>query len=341
MTSQVEISVVMSIYNGASLMRETVESILRQERVTFELIAIDDGSTDESGNILDEYAAQDARVRVIHQENQGLTRALIRGCAEAQASYIARQDVGDSSHPQRLRLQKEALDANPALAFVSCWTDFCGPEWEFLYRVKGTGRASFPADILSESEKHGVIDGPTSHPSVMFRTDSYEMAGGYRAEFRCGQDWDLWYRLAEVGKFQTIEQPLYKARLVSDSISSYNKSEQMAAGELSLEAMLLRRRGASEEDVLDRARRIPRNHKPQHASKAQAAWLYFIGECLRRNDDSRAAGYFLKSVRAYPFMIKSWIRILELSIHSRRLAGAALRGRASVATDPSSEEEFL
>ena len=308
----------MGVYNGASLVRETVESLLHQEGVTIELIAINDGSTDKSGNILEEYAARDLRVRVIHQENQGLTRALIRGCAQARASYIARQDVGDSSHPQRLRLQKEALDADPELAFVSCWTDFCGPEWEFLYCMKGTGRAFLPANIISESEKHGVIDGPSSHASVMFRTDSYKRAGGYRAEFRCGQDWDLWYRLAEVGKFQMIEQALHKARLVPNSISSYNKLEQTTAGELSREALLLRRRGASEEDVLDRARRIPRNHAPHHASKAQAAWLYFIGECLRRNDDSRALDYLWKSVRVHPLMIKSWVKILELSIRPRK-----------------------
>ena len=337
MTGQAEISVVMGVYNGASLVRETVESILHQEGVTLELIAIDDGSTDESGNILEQYAARDPRVRVIHQENQGLTRALIRGCAEARASYIARQDVGDSSHPRRLRLQKEALDADRELAFVSCWTDFCGPEWEFLYCVKGTGRASLPTSIISESEEHGVIDGPACHASVMFRTESYKRAGGYRAEFRCGQDWDLWYRLAEVGKFQMIEQPLHKARLVPDSISSYNKQEQAAAGNLSLEAMLLRRRGASDDEVLDRARRIPRSRSHQHASKAQAAWLYFIGECLRRNDDNRALDYFLKSIRAYPFIIKSWIKMLEMSIRPRRLMATAFH--RSAATDPR-EEEF-
>lgn len=308
----------MSIYNGASHVRETVESILHQEGVTLELIAINDGSTDESGNILEGYAARDARVRVIHQENQGLTRALIRGCAEARADYIARQDVGDSSHPRRLRLQKEALDADPELAFVSCWTDFCGPEWEFLYRVKGTGRASLSTNIISESEKHGVIDGPTCHPSVMFRTDGYGRAGGYRAEFRCGQDWDLWYRLAEIGKFQTLEQPLYKARLVPNSISSYNKLEQTTAGELALEAMLLRGRGGSEASVLERAGKMLRDPRPHRPSKAQAAWLYFIGECLRRNDDRRARDYFLKSVRVHPFIVRSWIKLIELSIRPRR-----------------------
>lgn len=320
MNNLFDVSIVMSVFNGASSVRETVESILCQEGVRLELIVVNDGSTDESGSILEEYASRDPRVRVVHQENHGLTRALIMGCAEARARYIARQDVGDLSHPQRLRLQKEALDADANLAFVSCWTDFCGPEWEFLFRVKGTGRASLPAEIISEAEKNGVIDGPTCHPSVMFRRDDYESAGGYRAEFRCGQDWDLWYRLAEVGKFQTLQQPLYKARLVPVSISSYNKREQITAGDLAMEAMLQRRRGGSEASVLDRARSIPPGQRQHRASRAQAKWLYFIGECLNRNDDIRSREYFLKSIRTYPLTIKSWLKVLDLSLRPRKRA---------------------
>src|SRR2546422_11093904 len=96
-SSEVDISVVLGVYNGAALLNETIESVLRQEGVKLELIAIDDGSTDDTADILTGYAARDSRVKVIHQENQGLTRALIRGCWYARGKYIARQDAGEVS----------------------------------------------------------------------------------------------------------------------------------------------------------------------------------------------------------------------------------------------------
>ena len=78
-----DVSVVMSVYNGARYLPVAVESILSQDEVDFELIIVNDGSTDESGRALRDYARRDARIRVLEQENAGLTRALIRGCAEA------------------------------------------------------------------------------------------------------------------------------------------------------------------------------------------------------------------------------------------------------------------
>jgi glycosyltransferase involved in cell wall biosynthesis len=90
-----DVSVVMSVYNDATYLCGAVESILIQEGVSFEFIIIDDGSTDGSGQILDEYAAKDSRIRVVRQQNRGLTRALIAGCAMARGKYIARQDSDD------------------------------------------------------------------------------------------------------------------------------------------------------------------------------------------------------------------------------------------------------
>ena len=122
-----EVSVVMSVYNGAQHLRQTLDSILAQRDVAFELVVIDDGSIDGSAAILEEYAMGDTRIRVIRQENRGLTRALITGCSEARAPYIARHDCGDTSQADRLRKQKEALDRDPGIAFVSCWTTMVGP----------------------------------------------------------------------------------------------------------------------------------------------------------------------------------------------------------------------
>jgi len=325
MNDSPDISVVMGVYNGADHLCETLDSILAQEGVAFEVIVVNDGSTDQSAKILEEYASRDARIRVIEQENQGLTKSLIRGCAEARGKYIARHDVGDTSDPKKLLLQKLALDETTDLAFVSCWTEFCGPHWEFLYLVKGTGLAGSPTCIISETEKNGVIDGPTSHPSVIFRKDYYEKAGGYRAEFYFGQDWDLWYRLAESGKFRTIGQSLYKTRILPHSISASEKARQIALSALSRTALRHRQAGLSEEGVLMRARSIRPKQPRLSRPSSESAGLYFVGECLRRNGDDRAPAYFKQSIRSSPFLVKAWIRLLQHKLAGNSRKRAALQ----------------
>src|SRR6266849_2533233 len=108
--SMIAISVVMSVHNGAATLARTLDSILQQTEPRFELIAIDDGSTDSTSEILTSYAEQDARIRMISQPNAGLTRSLIRGCSLARASIIARHDCGDTSLPSRFEKQLRAFD---------------------------------------------------------------------------------------------------------------------------------------------------------------------------------------------------------------------------------------
>lgn len=312
MNERPDVSVVMSVYNGAAHLRETIDSILSQEGVSLEFIIVNDGSTDQSPQILSEYAERDLRVRILHQENQGLTKALIAGCAVATGNYIARQDVADISLPGRLLLQKSTLDRNNDVVYVSCWSEYCGPEWEFLYVVKGTGRANSPIHTIDLTEMHGVIDGPTCHPSVMFRRESYLKGGGYRAEFYYGQDWDLWYRLAELGKFQVIEQSLYRVRILPTGISIRNRKPQQRLARLSHEALLQRSRLLSDQSILEQARSIrPDKKRRGSSSRTKANGFYFIGECLRRNGDSRSTLYFKKATKAAPLFIKSWFRLAQ------------------------------
>lgn len=133
-----EVSVLMSTYNDSAYLAESIDSVLSQDFTDFEFIIVNDGSPDlRTAQILGDYALRDARIRVVSKVNQGLTRALVDGCAAARGEYIARIDVGDVMTPDRLRRQAEALDRYPKVAFVSCWTEFCGPEWEHLWTEKG------------------------------------------------------------------------------------------------------------------------------------------------------------------------------------------------------------
>src|SRR6516165_5011790 len=256
MNTYPEVSIVMSVYNGASRLAATLDSILTQEGVALEFIVVNDGSTDTSGHILNDYASRDSRLRIIHQENTGLTRALIRGCDAARGEFIARQDVGDVSLPGRLKSQAAVLRDWEDCVFVSCWTDFVGPRGEFLYTSKGTGLASSPINILSRSKEWGVLDCPTSHPSVMFRAKQYALCGGYRPEFYFGQDSDLWYRLGSLGTFYTLQEPLCVCSITLSSISTSRKLEQDIFAQLSRKAFLRRCAGLPDQPVLEEARQL-------------------------------------------------------------------------------------
>jgi glycosyltransferase involved in cell wall biosynthesis len=318
MSAVPDVSVVMCVYNGAATLRDTLQSVLSQHGVDLELIVVDDGSTDRTGTLLNDCARDDARMRVLRQDNSGLTVGLIRGCEIARGRYIARQDAGDYSLDGRLRIQRQALDSDPSLSFVSCWTEVCGPEMEFLSYSKGTGRAVPPAHIISTTAKHGVIDGPSCHGSVMFRRDRYVEAGGYRREFYFGQDWDLWYRLGKVGKFQMIEQILFRICVTPDSLSGRYRTKQREISKLSHAMLLRRERGESEGDLLRLARAIHPARNAPMTDAMKAAGLYFIGEQLRRNGDLRAEAYLRDAIKICPTMLKAWIRLGQFQLTSKR-----------------------
>jgi glycosyltransferase involved in cell wall biosynthesis len=318
-----DVSVVMGVHNGGTRLRGSLESILAQDKMSLELIVVNDGSQDDTGTILDEYARCDRRVTIVSQPHGGLTKALAAGCSLARADYIARQDSGDVSLPGRLVIQKETLDATPELSFVSCWTEFKGPASETLFVNMGSGGARTPTLILNAGQRWGVIDGPTHHGSVMFRRIAYVRAGGYRDAFYFGQDWDLWYRLAEIGHFQVVGRVLYRATL-DPGISSRQRKAQRAAARLSMEALRLRMRGLSDDLVLERARQIGPASEGQ-SRKQSADYLYFVGECLRRRGDKRAREYFRRAVASDRLAWRAWIRLAQMNVSGGRSSSEVSR----------------
>jgi glycosyltransferase involved in cell wall biosynthesis len=302
-----EISVVMSVYKGAEHLRESVESILSQEGVDLEFIIINDGSTDDSGSILDEYAERDNRVRVIHQENKGLTNALIWGCAEARGKYIARQDAGDISLPRRLQKQLLCMKSHGNAALVSCGTRFVGPRGEHLYD-SGQNPAEATDRLLTLDLK--TIRGPSHHGSTFFSRDLYGQVGGYRPSFYFAQDLDLWLRLVEHGKYFVIPDVLYEASITVESISGLNREDQIQLAKIILEGARLRRRGMSDVPALEKATAIKPSagRSPSRLGRAKA--LYFIGMCLRMRNNVEAKIYFREAVNIFPLHFKSLIRLL-------------------------------
>lgn len=299
-------SFVLPVYNAVATIAETVRSILAQTDPDFELIVVDDGSTDATPRVLASF--DDPRLRVITQPNGGITRALIAGCAAARGRYIARHDAGDISDRRRLAVQRAMLDASAEVVFVSCWTQVVGPELEPLFVSRGTGRAGAPSAILDLTQKYYAIDGPTHHGSVVFRRDAYEAVGGYRRQFYYGQDWDLWYRLAERGKFQMAPEVLYTARMAPGAISATAKAAQERIAALTHAGVRARAAGQSDAAFVEAASRIG---KAPAGRCAESRGLYFIGEALRRNGDRRARRYLARAARSCPWLLRAWLRLAQ------------------------------
>jgi glycosyltransferase involved in cell wall biosynthesis len=296
----------MSVYNGADTVHESVASVLAQEGVDFELIVVDDGSVDDSAALLKNLSDQDPRIRLLRQENQGLTRALIRGCAEARGEFVARQDAGDMFLPGKLARQVEAFETHPAAAMISCGTRFVGPRGELLYEMR-SDEWDVTGNLLTLDENR--VRGPFGHGSVLFRRDLYEQVGGYRAQFYISQDLDLWIRLAERGKHLVVPEVLFQVVFSPASISGSMRVTQMKMSTLILECTRLRRKGLSETAVLERASAVlPDRNRPSNANRARA--LYFIGQCLRKRKDPRAGDYFRQALRMNPLHLKSALRLL-------------------------------
>lgn len=291
------VSVVGAVHNGAAYLAASLRSILGQADVNLECVIVDDGSTDESAAILADFANRDSRVRVLPQANSGLTRSLVRACAEARGDYLARHDFDDLSLPGRLAHQVAFLEADARLAFASCWAHTIGPCDEFLFETQR------PSDPVEATRLLQTRTGPY-HGSVMMRRTAYERAGGYRPAFRYAQDWDLWSRIADQGLLGYVPEYLYAYRVNGGSISANRKEQQDRLGDLAATCWEARREGRSEENWLRQAEQVSNEARPRGRSTGRHE--YFIGRCLLARRDPRAVRYFWQSVRHHPWHLRSW-----------------------------------
>lgn len=294
-----DVSVVMSVYNAAPHLAATLDSVLAQEGCSLELIVVNDGSTDASGRILDDYAAADSRLKVVHQDNTGLTRALIRGCALATGRYIARQDADDISLPGRLREQCEFLSDHPEAVLVASGLRFVAPAGEWMFDVVPADPIAVDLDIVRLRLPPLV--------ACCFRRDAYVRAGGFRPAFSVSQDIDLWLRLIELGPCRALPAVHYQALMTAGGITSNRREEQTLFVGLAIECARLRRQGADDSGLLAGFVAPARSKR---RSSGLAGFHYFVASCLRRHDHAAARRYYRMALRENPFHIKALVRLL-------------------------------
>jgi glycosyltransferase involved in cell wall biosynthesis len=221
MTSEIRVSIILPIYNAELFLGTALRSILDQTFVDFELIAINDGSTDNSADILASF--HDNRLRIINNDgNKGLIHTLNKGLDEAKGKYIARMDADDVALPNRLEIQLKRLAENPSIVLI-------GTNMEQIdSRGLTVGYIDYPETDMSIRETlktHSAF----GHPTVIFDKKAAIEVGGYRGEFKHCEDYDLWLRLSTKGELANVQIPLLRYRIHSNQITFNNIKAQHLA----------------------------------------------------------------------------------------------------------------
>jgi glycosyltransferase involved in cell wall biosynthesis len=213
------ISVVMPVWNGEAYLREAIGSILSQTFTDFELIVVDDGSSDGTPKILASY--HDVRVRVFRLDHAGIVVALNFGIAQAKAEWIARQDADDVSLPHRLEAQWRALQLNPHAVLVHTDVECIGEESQPASRPRFSKTRAFMALRL-------CYQCPIVHSTVLFKKETALAVGGYLPDERHAEDYSLWGRMLERGEFVGLPEKLLEFRIHPMSVSKQNLEIQLA-----------------------------------------------------------------------------------------------------------------
>lgn len=201
------ISVVMPVWNAALTLGCAVDSIRAQTAKDWELIVVDDGSTDGSTEALTGYAAGDERVRVIATPHRGVACALNEGIALARGRFVARMDADDLARPERLERQAAHLEQRPEVGLVASRVVFDGD------RERRAGYARYvdwTNTLLSHDDiaLAAFVESPVAHPSVMFRREVIDRFGGY-ADGDFPEDYELWLRWLAAGvRMEKLAEPL-------------------------------------------------------------------------------------------------------------------------------------
>jgi len=283
--------VLMPVYQAERYLEEAVGSILAQSFDDFELLALDDGSTDASPRILAALARGDDRIRVMRSEHVGLVTRLNQGLAAARGEFIARMDADDISRPERFERQVAYLEAHPDCVAVGTGTDEVDPERRIIRTLDIRTTHPEIESRLMEGDGGALI-----HASAMYRMDALQSIDGYKKEFEYGEVIDLHLRLAEVGRLANVPDSLYEYRQNFESVCFTRHLEIRNKQDAGIRDALVRR-GMDPRSAPERAPLAPE-------FSPDATWAVWANHALASDHPETARHYALKAFRTAP--LRHW-----------------------------------
>jgi len=300
------VSVVMPVYNSELYLADSIGSVLAQTFTDWELICIDDGSSDGSLEVLRHYERADGRVRVVTRPHIGVTRARNDGMAVARGRYIAAMDSDDVALPARLRQQVAYMECHPECVCLGAAVTVVGPDL-------------MPICDEPKSLDHQTIDCQTlagsgsaiRQPVAMFRTEAVRMIGGYRDECFTGEEADLYLRLAEVGRLANLQDSmlLYRQRL--GSVNRTQRALQEQYGRKIVRDARIRRRLPVGPDVVVDLKQGSVRH-----DDGRGSWASWSHDAFNNGYPDTARRYAWRALRCEPLAVSSWKAVLRPYLRS-------------------------
>jgi glycosyltransferase involved in cell wall biosynthesis len=291
-----QITVLMPAYNAAGYIAEAIASVLQQSFTDFELLIVNDGSTDNTLDIIN--AFDDERIVVISQENAGVAAALNTGLTHAKAPYIARFDADDICHPHRLEKQIAFLTANPDYIMVGSDVDFMMEDGSLLFHFKCI------AHTHEEIIEKLYFYCPFVHPAVMYKKESICQAGGYPTDAHNFEDYLLWTKIAKAGKFYNLPEALIKYRLNAASVTIDEKWRGKRFRQLKRTAVLRGSISANEGDELLAIIKSQDVRKIKEGSYHALCGKKFLADNYQ---PEKARLHVKKAISLYPFRLDNYL----------------------------------
>ena len=287
----VVVSVVMPVYNTQRYLARAIESILGQTLQEFELIIIDDGSTDRSKQILEAYARRDGRIRLISRENKGISYTRNEGVNLAQSELIAVMDSDDIAHSHRLEMQCEYMSRHADCVALGSRVE--------LIDAEGNAIREWSSEIEHAEIESAHLDGRSGamcNPVTIVRREALQGVGGYDEELAGAEDFDLFLKLGEIGLLHNLPMVLLKYRQHVNSFGYDNRILQRQRMEIALRRAYARRGLKTPEHLRYRlnARSLGEIHRK---------WAWWA---LRAGNVATARKHALASLGTEPFSKQSW-----------------------------------
>lgn len=283
------VSVLMPVYNTKRYVGQAVESVLAQTFGDFEFIIVDDGSTDGSLKVLQEYAARDSRIRLITRENRGICHSRNEALELARGEFVAIMDSDDICLPRRLEAQIDYLKRNPDCVALGCQVDVMDPDGDRI------GRWTLPLHHLDIDAEHLKRNQSIVHPALFARRDAVTSVGGYRENL--SEDFDLLLRLAEIGQLANHPDVLLSCRRHGSS-ATHTKLVELAASTERVVRDAWQRRGLGVPPIHNLGRQTALTAHDNHSTWA---WL-----ALRSGNIATARKHAWAAFRRKPLSLSSW-----------------------------------
>ncbi|NLF74576.1 MAG: glycosyltransferase [Chloroflexi bacterium] len=307
MSSDPTVSIVLPTYNGARYLAQAIESCLAQTYTDWELIVVDDASTDETPDLLAAFARRDPRIRAIrHAENRKLPGALNTGFAAARGTYLTWTSDDNLYRPEALAVLVEALEGAPEIGVI--YADYS--------EIDEAGRV---VDTITVRDPQTLVYKSCVGPCFLYRRAVQETVGPYAEDLYLAEDYDFWLRVSAHFKLRPLHQNLYLYRMHGGALTSRYFDRVMAARETTL------------------LRNLPRLGWADGVARAEA-YMHLAELAERRHDRRQSLVYRAQALRQHPLLVlrRGVLRALKIVLGpaaARKIAGVYLRFKKPARTE--------